>query len=1244
MTRRFVGVVLGGLAAPGLALAQVAPDAGPAITPALAATPASTGDPAVALLVRQGQHWLDEGRPDLASLSVERALSAEPNDVDALLLAARIAAARNNRAASSAYIARLRSAGATPEQQAAANAALRAGSIDPAALEAARRLAREGHAEEAAARYRSLFGPGEPPPVYAREYYQVLASAESTRAAGLSGLAQLAAQPNADDRTRLANAEALTYSASTRADGIARLSALADHPAVSAQAQADWKQALGFESSNPAAAPQLETYLKRFPNDADIAQQLAAARAAQPAAPSPGDVLRQSAFASLNSGALSTSETQFTQALAANPTSADALGGLGIVRLRQNRPADAKDLLERAIAADPAHAAQWKRALDGANYTLELANARVLLRRGDTAGADTVLRQAVGRDVEDSTDAESMLGEVSLKRGDAKEAEQHFRAALARRPGFPPSMAGLNQALRAQGRLAEAPVAAPSASRGYAPAQNASTSATDQARAEAARTADPATQVALLSNAMATAPDDPWLRLDLARSLRRVGRGAEGRALVEELAARRPSPDADYAAALLAQEDGRASDALAFLGRIPLTRMTPDMARLQVRVRQQSDVASAAALLPTAPIEARQRLVVLAARPDPTGGTAADAIRALGNAGDRIGADQAGRAAELTNPQPSARIAIAGALLAAGLDADAMAMAGRLDNSRLTEAQRRDVATLRINADVRVSDQLNESGNQAAAFNRLRPALASTPDSPDVQLALARLYQGARQPAEAMRIADAVLARDPRNADARAAAVDAAIAAGDRRRAEALANEGVAIAPGDSRAILLQARVARAFGDNIRARTLLAQAATQRQAELGTATDTPAGASGQTLQNPFATPGSAALTPDGAAPQDRVARQIAQEQAAVQTDTASRVSGGVIVRSRSGTAGLDQLTDVSSGIEASFVPDGFGGRITARATPVLLNNGTLTGTANALRFGSNAASGTALAPSDTSETGAGLNVAYQRGNMLTVDAGSSPLGFPVATLLGGIEVAPKLTDQITLRLKAERRSVTDSLLSYAGERDPVTGTTWGGVTRNSGHAQIESGLGAGFVYAGAGYALYEGQHVEQNTEIEGGSGFGYPFYKQGDSELTGGLNVVYFRYENNQRAFTLGQGGYFSPQNFVAVNLPFDYRSTWGDLRYHVGATVGYAEFREEASPLFPLNPGLQAAAEAEALVNPTIPTNNLAQNKTGFVGGVRIDLHYPLSDRLSLVGGLTYDQAADWQEARVSVRLENRF
>ncbi len=89
---------------------------------------------------------------------------------------------------------------------------------------------------------------------------------------------------------------------------------------------------------------------------------------------------------------------------------------------------------------------------------------------------------------------------------------------------------------------------------------------------------------------------------------------------------------------------------------------------------------------------------------------------------------------------------------------------------------------------------------------------------------------------------------------------------------------------------------------------------------------------------------------------------------------------------------------------------------------------------------------------------------------------------------------------------------------------------------------------------------------------------------------------------------------------------------------------MGYAAFREEGSPLFPIDPSLQGAADAAALQNPDIPSHNQSQNKSGFVGGIRVDLRYPLNDHLTLYGGLAYDQAAQWQETSVSVRLENRF
>lgn len=603
--------------------------------------------PAVSLLVRQAQRWLDLGRPELAAQSVQRALSTEPRNPEILLLALRVETARNNRASAASYVERLRGAGATPEQLASADSELRAASLDRHALDEARRLAAENKPEEAAAQYRAAFGRLEPPSTYAREYYQALASTTAGREAGQRALARLAAQPNADDLTLLANAKQLTFSPATRADGIRLLAELATRPGVGVDAQRGWKQALGFYENDAAAAPLYEEYLRRYPADTDIRQRLAAARAAPvTAAVSPGDDLRRRGFAELESGSLRGSAQRFEVAIVRDPKDADALGGLGVVRLRENKPAEARDLLDRAVAAAPAKAGQWRKALDGANYTLELVEARGLLRRGDVAGADTILRRAARRDVEDSTDAESMLGETAARRGDVVEAEQHFRAALARRPGFAPSVTGLAQALRGQGRVAEANAIRPPiplSDRGPGSGSNAGSANPEVARlrAEASRSPDPVVESGLLNAAMALAPNDPWLRLDLARALRRMGRDAEGRAIVEELAARAPTPDASYAAALLAQESGRAADAEAFLSTIPPQRRNADMVRLHVRVRNQSEISRAVALLPTAPADARRRLLLMAARPDPTGDTAAGVIRALGGAGDTAGATEA---------------------------------------------------------------------------------------------------------------------------------------------------------------------------------------------------------------------------------------------------------------------------------------------------------------------------------------------------------------------------------------------------------------------------------------------------------------------------------------------------------------------------------------------------------------------------------------------------------------------------
>ncbi|MBV1796702.1 cellulose biosynthesis protein BcsC [Siccirubricoccus sp. G192] len=1203
---------------------------------------------AVAALLRQGGHWRQQNRADLALRTYERVLAAEPANAEALAGAAQAEAQLGNRSAAEALLARLRQAAPGDPRLAEVEAGIRGAGLDSAGLAEARRLAQAGRTAEAVARYRELFGASRPPLALAPEFYTLLAGTEGGHAEARDALAAMAAGARGNARLQLAHAQVLTYREASRAEGMALLGRLAADPAVGAAATAAWRQALLWLGTGPAAVPELEAYLRQVPNDSAMARRLAEAQA-PPAGAAPADLARQAGFERLNANRLREAAAGFEAALAANPRDADALGGLGVVRLREGRMAEARDLLEAAIAAAPEHRAQWQRALDGAAYATELADGRARLRAGETEAAEAALTRAAGREVPDRADAEALLGDILLRRGDAAAAEARYRAALARRPDFGAALTGLQRALRLQGRGPEAEALA---RRIEAPARNQPPSRSTALREQAARAADPDAALALLRAAVAADPADPWARLDLARALRRQGRMAEARALVEE---RLGSPDSLHAAAIFADEDGRPAEAVALLERIPARLRTADMGRLAARARTAGEVEAAAALARAGGIEGRARLLAIALRPDPSGAGPAAVIRAFGAAGDGRSAEEAARAtlAANRNPSPAARIAIAGALLEAGQDGPAQSVLATLQGeARLSAEEQRQLLALQSGVAVRGSDRLNERGERAAAYDRLRPVLARDPSDAAANLALARLHQGARQPEEAGRIATAVLARDPRNLDARAGAVDAALAARELRRAEALVAEARALAPNEPRVSLMEARVARAAGDQRRALRALETAAAQRSAQLGE--DRAAGqvflAGGpgfapSSVDNPFRRTGPVEAGEGSQAPRDALAGEIARELAAVQDETAPRFTLSPAVRSRSGSGGLDRLNDLSAQAEASFAPGGLGGRLAFRATPVSISAGNLeTDTATLRRFGSNplAGPGGGTAPRDVAATGLGLGLGYQRDGF-SADIGTTPLGFRQQNLVGGVEVAPLLGDTLRLRVQGERRAVTDSVLSWAGLRDPGTGRVWGGVTRTGGRAQLEFGTGPVTFYAGGGYAQIEGQGVVDNARLEAGAGASYLVFRRPDSDLTAGLDLVYFAYDKNLRHFTLGHGGYFSPQSYAALNLPVDYRARSGDLAWHLGATLGFASWREDAAPVFPGDAGLQGQLRAAAASDATLATTYPGRSQSGFIGGLRGDIEYPLTPQLRLGGLLRYDRAANWNEARGLLYLRYR-
>jgi cellulose synthase operon protein C len=1284
----------------------------PAIGPALGQ------ERGVAALLDQANYWKLQNRPDQVIRTLERVLQVDARNADALSGIAEAQAQLGNTAQAQDALARLRATAPADPRTMQADAAVRTSTVDAAALAQARQLAAAGRNAEAVERYRQIFAGAPIPDTFALEYYQTLAGTEAGWREARDGMGALARRAPSNVAIQLANAQILTYREETRAQGIDQLRRLSGQGDNQQSASAAWRQALTWLGEGPEAVRPLEGYLQQFPDDAEIQRRLELARNPPQAAADDIGMNRVTGWRNFNGNRLRQAEENFNAVLALDPNDADGLGGLGLIRLRQGRQADARRLLMAAMEADPSRRASWERALQGASQRggpggaggggggapgPDIQAARNLVDAGNFSQAEALLARITARNGGDRPDAEALLGDIALRQGNAGLAEQRYRAALARRGNFGAAMSGLANSLQAQGKFNEAEEVYRRIGGTNAPQVRA-----DALRAEAQRTDDPAAAAALLRAAVQNDPSNPWPRLDLARLLARSGQGGDARALIDGSVASRATPDTIHAAAIFASEQSRPAEAVRLLERIPANVRTPDQTRMITSSRVQAQVAAAAALATQGRRqEARQQLLAMASRPDPSGEMGPAVVRALNAMNDPRGAQEAARlyAVNARAQQPSTQLAAAGALMEAGLDQEAAQRATQIDPNRLTAEQRRVASGLSSGLSIRASDQLAARGDRASAFDVLVPTLQNDPANPAANLALARLYQGARDHEQAGRIADAVLSRNPRDTDARTASLDAAVAARDWAKAEALISEGRALMPNDARIPLMEARLARAWGDQRRAQTALQQAAQLRRQQIGMDVQPPSIITGGVLpqatvpqaratpgyENPFRrtplagqdlspaqlqmmqasqglapatrSPGmpglqfaQAQLPNQTAQPPDPLLNEITRQLAEVREEAAPRINPALGMRVRSGDGGIDKLNESHAGAEGSIAMPGVGGRLTARVSAVSLDTGDLSPQLGAMRRYGGFAS-TLPAPSGTlssqqaaqagstgsSQSGVALGVAYARPGF-TVDIGTTPMGFLQENYVGGIEIAPEIGDGVRLRLTAERRAMTDTLLSWGGRRDPVTSTIWGGVVRTGGRAQIEFSSGETNFYIAGGYFTFAGDGVAENSRMEAGAGFQTPLWRGPNEELVTGLDLVYFAYDKNLRFFTLGHGGYFSPQSFMSANVPLDYRGRSGDFSYRVGATIGLTTFTEDRTPVFANDAARQGALASAAAADSSINAFYAGQTKTGLTGGLRGDIEYMLTPQLRIGGALRFDQAADWSETRGLVYARYRF
>jgi len=422
--------------------------------------------------------------------------------------------------------------------------------------------------------------------------------------------------------------------------------------------------------------------------------------------------------------------------------------------------------------------------------------------------------------------------------------------------------------------------------------------------------------------------------------------------------------------------------------------------------------------------------------------------------------------------------------------------------------------------------------------------------------------------------------------------------------------------------------------------------------------------------------------------QSRTLHQIDSMMDDLQQRTGTWAQGGVQIRGRDGESGLSKLTEAKAPLSWSSVPFG-DSRFEFTVTPVSLNAGSADGQSSR-RFGTGALSQAVSAavqtlknekitksdgtdftfddlnplttkglstlqsvqnslaaatdkanlddvtvdsPGSQNASGVELKLALT-GDQYKIDLGSTPLGQDLSTLVGGIQWSPKITDYLTLILTGERRPVTDSLLSYVGATDKLSGESWGRVTKNGGNALLSYDDGDAGFYAGVGAYSYLGENVTSNNSVVANAGAYIRPYHYEDRELKTGISMSWMDFSKNLSYFSYGQGGYFSPQDYVSVSFPVEFTQKYDDLSVRFGGSAGYQSYSQDRSAYFPNNPQWQSQLE-------TAVTNGYATEayySGGSKNGIGYNLHagadYKVNKDVTIGGQLGYDTFGDYNES----------
>ncbi|MFO1402195.1 MAG: cellulose synthase subunit BcsC-related outer membrane protein [Steroidobacteraceae bacterium] len=571
-----------------------------------------------------------------------------------------------------------------------------------------------------------------------------------------------------------------------------------------------------------------------------------------------------------------------------------------------------------------------------------------------------------------------------------------------------------------------------------------------------------------------------------------------------------------------------------------------------------------------------------------------------------------------TTPEPPDTAALARARRA---DADQLAARGDDAGARaaLEDALRLDPASAWVRFDLARLQQRQHAG--AAARATLEAGLALAPDDADMAYAAALYLAGVDADAEAR----GTLARVPRERWSEGMArldtrlqVSGLLAAarnradvGDHAASQAALDQAGALAAGDASALVRAGWTAQAVGDYHRSRGYFdaADRAARATADTGESAAARRGIEYlETLRQSFVTTGLELNDKPGQSGVSRFERRIVPVELRwaldydrfvfAHADRLDLDAGQLDLADFAAAAGYGQL--LAAG------PPGPGGSRRPRASGVM------------------------------------PGIGYESGHW-RIDLGHMPGGFPVSYAVGGVRFQSRLRG-IDWSAELARRPVTGTLIAFACVRDPASGATWGGVRSTGVTLSGSRELSRHDFYARLGYYALSGRYVPGNTDAELRAGYDWFAAARGTQRLSVGNTLTLWRYARNQRFESFGQGGYYSPQGYLALALPAQWSGVRGRWSWRLRAAVAWSSTREDDTPYYPTDAALQAAAVLQAASHGLAPPLHAGGHGGGFSLAAAGGIECNVADGWTLGARFQVDRSEDYSPDTIGLWIRYRF